>query len=354
MADWEDEDGKEGSVESEPVSDDDDEQQEQASPVERAAFLASLKVDPKGTASAGDGAEPATGFESAEAHVGERGEGADTQASEDHAKPSPSGGEERGEGGAEISSGAEQGSAKRFVDVTVVSAEHLPKSDVFGTCDGYAVLEMCGHRVQTTTKTNTYTPQWNEVFSFEIEGERKPEMTVEVYDWDRIGKHDFLGQFVIDADQEASAGGGKAYPLLTREGKPVVGHDKQPAHITLKFSISDEAHRVDFKVKVCKGSNMPKADVMGSCDPYVALSFGDKRHTTSVRKNTYHPTWNQTFGFSVDDAKAPLLPLKLALMDWDRLTRDDTLGEAVVEEGLVREALAQERGHVSQEITMHV
>lgn len=215
------------------------------------------------------------------------------------------------------------------VDVTVVAARHLPKKDTFGTCDGYAVCEMGGMRRQTTTITNSYSPEWKEVFTFMVpQGSQEPLM-VRIYDWDRIGQHDFIGLVEVPPSARGQEGD-LVLPVLDGEGKPVVGHDKKPTELVLRIKTAQLEKSVDFQVQVKRGSNMPKADMFGSCDPYIKLEFGERHDTTSVENDTFHPTWNQTFGFSVMDPSAQAGDLVLILMDKDRMKKDDELGRAVV------------------------
>ena len=48
-----------------------------------------------------------------------------------------------------------------------------------------------------------------------------------------------------------------------------------------------------LKVKVLKAENLPKMDVVGSCDPFVEIKYANNANRTSVIKNTFSPSWNE-------------------------------------------------------------
>eukprot|EP00961_Rhodomonas_salina_P168872 2275615-Rhodomonas_salina.1 len=54
------------------------------------------------------------------------------------------------------------------VEVLVVGAKHLPKMDVFGTCDPFVVLKYGGKEAKTEVIKNTYTAKFNERFVLNI------------------------------------------------------------------------------------------------------------------------------------------------------------------------------------------
>jgi Ca2+-dependent lipid-binding protein len=227
------------------------------------------------------------------------------------------------------------------------------------------------HRRQTSTITSNYNPDWNEVFTFMVpEGSQEP-IKVSVFDWDRVGKHDFIGQTsvstsasqVAETEQEmpmdrgaetrsAAEGGGEdassalgdMYTLVDEKGMPVVGHDCRMAEVLLSVKVGKVEAAVDFHVHVLKGTNMPKADAFGTCDPYIMVEFGARRDTTSVQKGTYHPVWDQTYAYSVMEAAVGDEDLVFTLMDSDTMTRDDVLGVARINSDQVSEALLSPPG----------
>ncbi|XP_058728574.1 elicitor-responsive protein 3-like isoform X2 [Vicia villosa] len=70
-------------------------------------------------------------------------------------------------------------------------------------------------------------------------------------------------------------------------------------------------------------------------DPYVILTYKAQEHISSVAKNAgSNPRWNESFLFTVADNVAEL---NLRLMDKDKFTRDDFLGETIINLGPVLE-----------------
>jgi Ca2+-dependent lipid-binding protein len=56
----------------------------------------------------------------------------------------------------------------RFLEIKVVNARNLPKMDTFGTCDPFCRLDFCGENRETKVIKNTYSPDWNEVFVYDL------------------------------------------------------------------------------------------------------------------------------------------------------------------------------------------
>jgi Ca2+-dependent lipid-binding protein len=80
-------------------------------------------------------------------------------------------------------------------------------------------------------------------------------------------------------------------------------------------------------ISVVKARDLIKADLVGSSDPYVVLTIGDRTISTVVVKNSLNPEWNQNFEVSL-----PTKPTHVALKVWDKdsVGKDDFLGEATV------------------------
>jgi hypothetical protein len=99
---------------------------------------------------------------------------------------------------------------------------------------------------------------------------------------------------------------------------------------------------------VRSGNNLPKADLNGSCDPYVKVELGEKRHTTQVRYKTLQPVFDETFGFDIIDTRRHIGELLLILMDKDKISRDDELGRARVSQQDIKEILSNPVGYESE------
>ncbi|XP_051888171.1 rasGAP-activating-like protein 1 [Pristis pectinata] len=89
----------------------------------------------------------------------------------------------------------------------LIEARDLAPRDISGTSDPFARVVFNNKTAETATIKKTRFPHWNEVFEFELEDDKPMEdmmFTVEVWDWDMVGKNDFLGKidFNLDALQK--------------------------------------------------------------------------------------------------------------------------------------------------------
>lgn len=80
-----------------------------------------------------------------------------------------------------------------------------------------------------------------------------------------------------------------------------------------------------------QGKELPAKDLSGTSDPYVRVTLlPDKKHRleTKIKRRTLNPRWNETFyfeGFPVQKLQSRILHLHV--FDYDRFSRDDSIGE---------------------------
>uniref|UniRef100_UPI00398F01DA rasGAP-activating-like protein 1 n=1 Tax=Pristiophorus japonicus TaxID=55135 RepID=UPI00398F01DA len=85
----------------------------------------------------------------------------------------------------------------KAVRCQLIEARDLAPRDISGTSDPFARVVFNNKTTETATIKKTRFPHWNEVFEFELEDGLPTEgmmFTVEVWDWDMVGKNDFLGK----------------------------------------------------------------------------------------------------------------------------------------------------------------
>ncbi|NWY60617.1 RASL1 protein, partial [Chionis minor] len=72
----------------------------------------------------------------------------------------------------------------------------LAPRDPSGTSDPFARVSCCGHTLETAVIKKTRFPHWDEVLEFQLVEREAGEavLSVEVWDWDIVGKNDFLGR----------------------------------------------------------------------------------------------------------------------------------------------------------------
>ncbi|KAL0979488.1 hypothetical protein UPYG_G00185770 [Umbra pygmaea] len=81
-----------------------------------------------------------------------------------------------------------------------IEARDLAPRDISGTSDPFARILFKRHSAETSIIKKTRYPHWGETLELELEPEDLSEegtVTVEVWDWDMVGKNDFLGKVEI-------------------------------------------------------------------------------------------------------------------------------------------------------------
>ncbi|XP_039581963.1 rasGAP-activating-like protein 1 isoform X2 [Passer montanus] len=90
----------------------------------------------------------------------------------------------------------------RVLRCHLIEARDLAPRDASGTSDPFGRVSCCGHTLETAVVKKTRFPHWDEVLEFELpEGELgEAVLSVELWDWDIVGKNDFLGrvEFFLD------------------------------------------------------------------------------------------------------------------------------------------------------------
>ncbi|KNC51806.1 ADP-ribosylation factor GTPase-activating protein [Thecamonas trahens ATCC 50062] len=92
-------------------------------------------------------------------------------------------------------------------------------------------------------------------------------------------------------------------------------------------------------VELLEGKDLVACDVSGKSDPYVKFSLGAQQLKSKIKKKSLNPVWGETFMFCVPHFGAEL---HLDVMDWDKLSADDSMGSASV---AITEEMETEGGH---------
>lgn len=94
-------------------------------------------------------------------------------------------------------------------------------------------------------------------------------------------------------------------------------------------------HLGGLRIRIIRGINLAIRDIRTS-DPYIVLTMGNQKVQTRVIKRTTNPEWNEEFTFTISD---PRIPINLTVYDHDRFSKDDAMGEAMVDIAPYMEAL---------------
>ena len=222
------------------------------------------------------------------------------------------------------------------MQLTIVSASHLPKMDIFGTCDPFVEVEFEGCSEKTGVMKGTYDATFDSALVFDVADCAAPvgEMSIKVLDWDLASAADEIGKVVLPGELmsrilKCEVGWEGEAKLDVRAGdKIVVGRDKKRCVVTIKALLMEGVKGLDppepsgevkgarrvqlFAISV---SHLPSMDLMGKCDPFVRAFFESEVHETGVVKSTYDATFEESFVLDVlahdDDADAAVPDLRL-------------------------------------------
>ena len=132
--------------------------------------------------------------------------------------------------------------------VTVHGARGLVAADRGNTSDPFVVISLDGGEEQRTdVRKKTLSPQWDTQLRLRLPmpgaANTRPDLICRVFDWDKVGDNDFLGEARIPAAAwQASDGSQNAFQLGIRTGG---GRSKREAamkitgEVTLSFLTSD-------------------------------------------------------------------------------------------------------------------
>uniref|UniRef100_A0A8C4RUQ4 Synaptotagmin VIIb n=1 Tax=Erpetoichthys calabaricus TaxID=27687 RepID=A0A8C4RUQ4_ERPCA len=102
----------------------------------------------------------------------------------------------------------------------------------------------------------------------------------------------------------------------------------------IQFSVGYNFHESTLTVKILKAQELPAKDFSGTSDPFVKIYLlPDKKHKleTKVKRKNLNPHWNETFlfeGFPYE--KVVQRTLYLQVLDYDRFSRNDPIGEVSI------------------------
>ncbi|KAK7867359.1 hypothetical protein R5R35_008906 [Gryllus longicercus] len=99
----------------------------------------------------------------------------------------------------------------------------------------------------------------------------------------------------------------------------------------IHFSLEYDFQNTTLILRILMAKELPAKDISGTSDPYVRVTLlPDKKHRleTKIKRRTLNPRWNETFyfeGFPIQKLQSRVLHLHV--FDYDRFSRDDSIGE---------------------------
>ena len=227
---------------------------------------------------------------------------------------------------------------------TLESASNLTKADLFGKSDPYCIIKVNGkEQGQSNVVKKSLDPSWGEDFVVAFDDfshdMTQTIITLEVYDHDMVGAHDFLGKaevrdegfqkFINSATTTTTLG------LLSKDGKKSVKGDISFKFISLEKKVAipspgaAEKSFFSFSMRVVGAKGLRSADLMGGSDAYAKVKLGDNElGKTPVLKNNLNPTWDANFSTNLDPEIGALgkKDIVVDIFDHDRFDSHDFLG----------------------------
>eukprot|EP01111_Echinosteliopsis_oligospora_P013478 TRINITY_DN4837_c0_g1_i1.p1 TRINITY_DN4837_c0_g1~~TRINITY_DN4837_c0_g1_i1.p1 ORF type:complete len:127 (-),score=16.04 TRINITY_DN4837_c0_g1_i1:230-610(-) len=115
-----------------------------------------------------------------------------------------------------------------YVTVTITGADDLPNMDLFGTADPYYILKYNSKEYKSDIRKNTLSPRWEHIISFPMYDDTPDhKLNIKLWDWDKIGKDDYIGEVDIHLPPEYLA----RKDMITSSYILTDAHSKKPVHI---------------------------------------------------------------------------------------------------------------------------
>eukprot|EP00752_Nemacystus_decipiens_P010238 g9122.t1 len=238
------------------------------------------------------------------------------------------------------------------IHLQLLGCTEIAAADIMGASDPYCAVYWKNEFVGvTTTKHMTLNPKWaNQTFVLPLAAEfvealvggeegcsvlfkagaLLPKLRIELYDWDRLSKNDFLGQATVnDAEilrilRQAQSG--------ERDENHVLSFDLEAKQSRGQLGVRVALRGSKLYVHVVQAENLPKADPFSLSDPYCEVYWNDKRIGKTVHiDDTLDPTWDlEIFSVRVDQDGPNSVEestLRIVCLDWDQFGSDDVLGQ---------------------------
>ncbi|UMM33760.1 hypothetical protein L5515_007116 [Caenorhabditis briggsae] len=204
--------------------------------------------------------------------------------------------------------------------------------DLGGTSDPYVKLFLLPEKkkkFQTKVQRKSLNPVFNESFTFKIPYSEINSQTLvlNVFDFDRFGKHDQIGQISIPLGKIDLAASIEKTDLI--ESPP----ENRLGEVCLALRYVPNKNKLSVVVMECK--NLKKMDVLGLSDPYVKiyLMMGTKRlekKKTTIKMKTLNPYYNESFSFDVTPEKMMRVHLHVTVSDYDRVGSNERIGQVII------------------------
>uniref|UniRef100_A0A8D3B6E2 Synaptotagmin Va n=1 Tax=Scophthalmus maximus TaxID=52904 RepID=A0A8D3B6E2_SCOMX len=216
--------------------------------------------------------------------------------------------------------------------VGILQAQDLPAMDMGGTSDPYVKVYMLPDKkkkFETKIQRKNLCPVFNETFTFKIPYSELGGQTLvlQVFDFDRFGKHDTIGEIKIPMNSIDLA-----QPI--HEWKDLVGGEKEEQEklgdVCISLRYVPTAGKLTINIMEAK--NLKKMDVGGLSDPFVKVVLQHngkrlKKKKTTVKQNTLNPYFNESFSLEIPFSQIQKIQVVITVYDYDKLGSNDPIGK---------------------------
>uniref|UniRef100_A0A672Q3X6 Synaptotagmin-2-like n=1 Tax=Sinocyclocheilus grahami TaxID=75366 RepID=A0A672Q3X6_SINGR len=221
-----------------------------------------------------------------------------------------------------------------FTDAQVPDAQDLPAMDIGGTSDPYVKVYLLPDKkktFETKVQRKNLCPVFNETFIFKVPYAELGGKTLvlQVFDFDRFGKHDVIGQIKIPMNCVDLG-----QPL--HEWRHLENGEKEEENLgDICISLRYVPTAGKLTVNIMEAKNLKKMDVGGLSDPYVKIVLQHngkrlKKKKTTVKKNTLNPYFNESFCFEVPFEQIQKVQLLITVYNYDKLESNDPIGKTFI------------------------
>lgn len=232
---------------------------------------------------------------------------------------------------------------ENIATVTVHEAKDIPAADISGYSDPFVKVQIkpaTKKEFKTEVKKTTLCPVYEETFEFKKvtwDMLTLSELALKLYDYDKFGGCDLLGEAVIPIkDLDMSKGILTEWRILAPEFKSECGRfgkDTKLGHMCIGLGYSANTGFLVIFILSCK--DLAAVDENGLADPYVTLYLVQdgkkvKKRKTTVKLKTLHPKFNEQYVFRVDFDAIEETSLLFQVADYDKGEVGTPIGQVLV------------------------
>ncbi|XP_028844787.1 synaptotagmin Vb [Denticeps clupeoides] len=219
--------------------------------------------------------------------------------------------------------------------VGVLQGQDLPAMDIGGTSDPYVKVYLLPDKkkkFETKVQRKNLCPVFNETFMFKIPYAELGGKTLvlQVFDFDRFGKHDVIGQINIPMNSVDLG-----QPLHEWRDLESAEKEEQEKLGDICISLRYVPTAGKLTINIMEAKNLKKMDVGGLSDPFVKIVLQHngkrlKKKKTTVKKNTLNPYFNESFSFEIPFEQIQKVQVLITVYDYDKLGSNDAIGKVFI------------------------